>query len=275
MPFLKIITYNIGYASDQANNKAVVLDKAQIQNNLDKIIETLKGVKADIVCLQEVDLEAARSCNINQLKYINDALHFPHSDEIITWDNRYVPWPGLRPKFHFGKITSGQAILSHHPLQREEIVTFEKPRENPFWFNHFYPDRAVQKVTVDLGGEKISLWHLHLEAFRKKARLRQAQHLCKMLKEDSQADLVVGDFNSDSFCKLEKKASPEALQHLLKNSPLNNAEPQETLYTFPSWDPWKKIDHILYKKTKLQLESCGNEKFIASDHLPLWANFEI
>jgi endonuclease/exonuclease/phosphatase family metal-dependent hydrolase len=75
----------------------------------------------------------------------------------------------------------------------------------------------------------------------------------------------------NSFKNLEKDG--EALKIILNMSQLYNAEPLDPVFTMPSWEAIKKIDHILADDSLTFLEG-ENLQLTASDHLPYWASFK-
>lgn len=280
---LRVVTYNIGYASGDQNNLGSVLKRATVVNNLNAIAAYLKSLKADVVALQEADFAAARSFEIDQLLEIALAAEFPYAAYIVTWNKRYVAWPYWPPSKHFGAVVSGQAILSRYPIVRQEVTTFPKPESNAFWYNWFYPDRVIQEVTIALPDGAAVFYHVHLEAFDERTRLAQARTLAKMVSEDKTPwRWALGDFNSVSFLRpalpqaerdrLEDSA--KALNAFVDISGLQNAETATPFYTMSSWNAVKKIDHILYAPP-WSMSSVTTAILTASDHLPVVADFVI
>ena len=111
------VTYNIGYGSAEKNNKPEVLSEEEVRKNLDVMVESLKELDPDIVFLQEVDFNAARTVGIDQMRYLAKSLAMPFAAYTVTWNKRYIPWPYWPPAVHFGRMLSGQAILSRFPIE--------------------------------------------------------------------------------------------------------------------------------------------------------------
>ena len=276
---LRIVSYNIGYASDKANNKPASLTRERVEKNLNAIIIALKKIDADIIVLQEVDFDSNRTHNINQLDYLRSKLAYIYGSHTITWNHRYVPWPYWPPTTHFGKMLSGQAILSKYPLYPQKSFTFSKPSSKPFWYNWFYLERILDHVKIDLGKFQVQLFHTHLEAYDQKTRISQARTISEHVEQAENSDVIIaGDLNSASFfIPSAKRAAPgtEALRRLISDANLQRAEGNKAFYSHSSWDPWNKIDHILFKGPHLKFVQAGNMPVEASDHLPIWAEFEI
>ncbi|MFO1519951.1 MAG: endonuclease/exonuclease/phosphatase family protein [bacterium] len=281
---LKIVTYNIGYASGDKNNRAVSLSRAEVEGNLNAMAKALEPLHADIVCLQEVDFHSARTFDINQMEFLGKALNLPYAAYVVTWNKRYLPWPYWPLQYQFGHIVSGQAVLSRFPLEKIETLKFEKPASNPFWYNWFYLDRIVEKVGVKIGEKTLALWNVHLEAFDAPTRLSQAERLARWIAENpSPLKLAAGDFNSVSIHrddleegqKKELEDTGASIYLISEKTGLKNAETFPPFYTMPSWDPIKKIDHILYDEKVMNLLRVDTLKGLkASDHLPVWAAFK-
>ena len=56
-----IITYNLGYLSGMTNNLPVAKPKSLFDDNLRLVYDEFAKIKADIICLQEIDYHANRS----------------------------------------------------------------------------------------------------------------------------------------------------------------------------------------------------------------------
>ena len=81
-------------------------------------------------------------------------------------------WP---PSAHFGRILSGQAVLSRYPIAKNDRIVLEKVASNPFYYNAVYLDRLAQVTEVQVGGQSVILINLHLEAFDNPTRLEQTK----------------------------------------------------------------------------------------------------
>lgn len=264
---IRIATYNIGYASGEKNNLGAVLKKKEVFNNLDAIVETLKIINADVVALQEVDFDSKRSHNINQLEYVAKKAGYPFAAYAITWNQHYIPWPYWPPAKHFGQVVSGQAIISRLPIIDHNTFNFEKPKENPFWYNLFYLNRISQNVTLQLDSKsqnQISLIQVHLEAFKKSTRQKQLAILEKWQMNFKNLCCIIGDFNT----------TPNNLQNFQSEISFKNTH-SDGFSTFPSWNPTEKIDHILVNNKTRVLEVGEYMNITASDHLPIWADIEV
>ena len=108
-----IVTYNIGYLSGMTNNKAIEKPKELFQKNMEIVQRELADVNADIIAFQEIDYNSARSYEVNQEDEIAK-LGYKYIAKGINWDETYGPFPYWPPSIHFGKMSSGQSILSKY-----------------------------------------------------------------------------------------------------------------------------------------------------------------
>ncbi|MEX2015468.1 MAG: endonuclease/exonuclease/phosphatase family protein, partial [Candidatus Hydrogenedentales bacterium] len=175
-----ILTWNIGYASGLTNNQAANATDQENGANLDALTGLLQHVLPDIAALQEVDFDSRRSYSRDQAKHLAQWALFEYRAVAYNWDTRYVPFPYWPPKAHFARVLSGQAVLSGHPVESQRVVAFPKPAERSSWYNAFYPDRLAQVVEVDLDGTPVTVINVHLEAYMKGTRERQAAQVAQL-----------------------------------------------------------------------------------------------
>src|ERR1700731_3021709 len=108
---------------------------------LQHVIEFLAGAKADVVLLQEADLNARRTHHLNVAREIAQKLAinyvFGREFQELTQGSK------KSPAYH------GQATLSRWPLSNSRIIRFQK--QSNFWRPHwFLPD--VPPLQERLGG---------------------------------------------------------------------------------------------------------------------------
>lgn len=287
---VKVLTFNLGYlfglGSEGPGYEAREADF--YKEKLKKLSEEIKEWNPDIICLQEVDFDAARSGHINQAQFIAKASGFPYVAEAHSWDLNYIPFPYWPLKNHFGKTKSGGAILSKYPLSDHEVTFLEKPQSKPWWYNLFYLYRYMQKVTVTMGEKSFKVVNVHLEAFDKENRRTQGRKIAQKVERDS-IDLVMGDFNmlppsatkKRKFKDSEDDYENDGTYDEVKKSGLSEVIPDEIYvldevryFTFPSNKPDRRLDYIWYRPT-LKMMKAEVLSSDLSDHLPLRATFQI
>ena len=142
---------------------------------LNGVIEFLADAKADLLILQEVDMNAKRTHRLNVAREIAQKLQMNY---VFGCEFQELA-QGSRssPAFH------GQATLSPWPLSNGRVLKFQ--RQSNFWRPRWYlPDmepfqeriggRMALIVDVDVAGRLLVSYNTHLES-RGDASLRQAQ----------------------------------------------------------------------------------------------------
>ncbi len=269
-----IVTYNVGYLSGMTNNLAVAKPKELFDDNLKKVKEELKKVNADIIAFQEIDYNASRSYEVNQEEEFME-LGYNYAARGVNWDERYVPFPYWPPSMHFGKIISGQSILSKYELKNYERIVLERVPDNPFYRDALYLDRLVQVVRVLLDGKEIVVINIHLEAFDKSTRSRQFDHVLNIFNKYKYESptILLGDFNSKA------RDEQAVVQKLLKmkgvgNAAFNAGNPENT---FDTKDLYERIDYVFYTENSIEYVKGKvlNDFGQSSDHLPIEMQFKL
>ncbi|CAM1360859.1 Endonuclease/exonuclease/phosphatase [Tenacibaculum soleae] len=269
-----IVTYNVGYLSGMTNNLPVAKPRKLFEDNQKKVEAELKKVNPDIVAFQEIDYKASRSYEVDQEKEFMK-LGFNYAARGVNWDERYVPFPYWPPSMHFGKVISGQSIISKYKLKDYERIVLERVPDNPFYRDALYLERLAQVVKVVLEGKEVVIINIHLEAFDKPTRVRQFEYVLELFKQykDQYPTILLGDFNSKAR---DKEA---AVQKIFKmrgvgNAAFNAINPSNT---FDTKNPFERIDYIFYTENTIEYV---NGKVLnvfeqASDHLPVEMQFKL
>lgn len=260
---LTVMGFNIAYGRGPGGDEDGPWTREHIVRHLDGIADQIRSSGADIAALQEVDLVAHRSRDIDEARYLADKLGWPNYACVITWENNYVPYPCWPPARHYGRMRSGQCVLSRFPILSSTRYRLPQPEGNPFYYNAFYLHRALQHVAVDLGaGRVLDLVNVHLEAFDKDNREKQVATLEDVVgKIESPFRIVVGDFNAlppGTSQKHEFVDEPDAdfrgdetmarifaipgLTEVLSQS-ADSADDAST-FTFPAGAPTRRLDYI-------------------------------
>lgn len=274
-----VITYNIGYLSGMTNQEPVRPEESFYKENMQKALAGFKHHNPDLIAFQEIDFHSNRSYRVDQAEEIAHNLGFRYAAKAVNWDNKYVPFPYFPPSVQYGKMISGQAILSRFPILKQERIVLEKVASNPFWYNAFYLDRLLQIAELEIRGKKVILMNVHLEAFNRETRKIQTDFVYGKFKEFAKKYpvLMIGDFNSSP----SNKEGPSPTIHPILNDPsIGTACPPSeygnpNTFTFPSSQPIEKIDYIFFNKSRIRsVESKVLHDFgQASDHLPVWMKF--
>lgn len=282
-----VVSYNLGYLSGLANNTTTKPEQASFEANQARAINALKSVNPDIVAFQEIDFAASRSYQVNQAEAMAKALGLGVGAIAINWDKNYLPFPYWPLSAHFGKILSGQAVISRYPIVKNSRTVLQKVAGNNFIYNAFYLDRIVQATEIEIAGRKLVVINTHLEAFDEETRVAQTRFVRSLAEEYAQTYPVIllGDFNSALNRGTFVTASGEELgetafsiREMIASEPFTAAVAQsewDANPTFPADSPEYKLDYVFYTPDTLEVlqTQVVSEAGEASDHLPLMTTF--
>ncbi len=231
-PPLRVLTYNIHH-SRGTDNKL----------NPKRIAEVIKKTKADLVALQEVDVNTKRSGITNQPEILSKLTGFHHR---------------FAKAIDFQGGQYGVAILSRFPITRSSAI--------PLPASPGHEKRAILFITIKLPDQsQLTFASTHLDHTRDPAnRIAQTQTIIKNLPPKVPL-ILAGDLN----------AIPTSKSVKLITNHLKNATAKKPLATFPSSKPNRQIDYILYRNLHRYkpAKSIVIDEKIASDHRPLLTIF--
>ena len=240
---LRVMTYNIYGA--RATSPANAAD-------LDAIAEVIRRQNPDFVTLNEVDVFTDRTGkDVHQARDLAEKLG-------MEW--------------HFSKAIDrdggeyGDAVLSKYPILETRSYRLPCAAEQPG------EDRALCVIRVQIDGKDLYVASTHLDHLSGDAsRLVQAAEIRRIRDTELEGDLILcGDLN----------AIPSSNVIATMTSFLTNTGPIDQ-YTFPSDDPSRKIDYIMYAPIEhfgvqnCQVVSRGDQQVggvDASDHRPVIAD---
>lgn len=199
--------------------------------NLNRVAELVTHY--DLVGLQEVDSGSLRSNFVDQTKYLANRAGF------AGWHSQVNRNLGA-----LGQHSNG--LLSRYRPSRVE--------EHKLPGN--LPGRGAMLAIFGEPGNELAICVVHL-ALGRGGRQRQLRYIGDLVRPYAHA-VVMGDMN----CCCD---APE-LQGLVSSAGLR--EPACEEFTFPSWRPWRRIDHILVSDT-LEVKKAIVVDFHLSDHLPV------
>ena len=240
---LRVMTYNIYGA--RATSPANAAD-------LDAIAEVIRRHNPDFVTLNEVDVFTNRTGkDVHQARDLAEKLG-------MEW--------------HFSKAIDrdggeyGDAVLSKYPILEKRSYRLPCAAEQPG------EDRSLCVIRVQIDGKDLYVASTHLDHLSGDAsRLVQATEIRRIRDTELEGDLILcGDLN----------AIPSSNVIATMTSFLTNTGPIDQ-YTFPSDDPSRKIDYIMYAPIEhfgvqnCQVVSRGDQQVggvDASDHRPVIAD---
>jgi len=237
-------------------------------SRLRDVIEFLASAKADLILLQETDLNARRTRYVNVAREISQKLQmnyiFGREFQELTQGSRGSP------AYH------GQATLSRWPLSNPRIIRFQ--RQSNFWrprwflpgiepFQERIGGRLALVSDVNIAGQTIATYNLHLESKGDDA-LRFSQ-LEEALQDARRFDwdtpiLLAGDFN------LDLSGGPAAAS--ISRAQFQDAVGNQQVPTTPSHSLLKHgrlIDWMFARGPIRAGQPQVHRSISASDHYPL------
>jgi endonuclease/exonuclease/phosphatase family metal-dependent hydrolase len=235
---------------------------------LQAVIDFLASTKADILLLQEVDLNARRTHHLNIAEEIARKLQM---DYVFGREfQELVQGSKVSPAYH------GQATLSKWPILNPRLVHFS--RQSNFWqprwflpriepFQERLGGRIALVAEINVGGSKLVTYNLHLESRSNDGlRLAQLQEvLSDAARQAPRCSLVVaGDFNLD--------ASKNNAASAFATAGFEDAIATPRMPTTPSrrlLEPGRRIDWAFVRGPIRAASGRVHNQVKASDHYPI------
>lgn len=235
---LRLVTYNIrwGLGADGVHD-------------LDRTAAVLRLLDADIVLLNETDVNWRRSGNVDQPAYLAEAAGYPYM---------YFA-PALRTRASGGRGASlyGNTLLSRHPIAHAETVPLPVPLGRE--------PRAALVAQVVAGGKRLTVVGTHL-GLSQRERTAQTARLAEIVTGRPGPVVLMGDFNA-------LPGSPEMAQLLAGPAGLVDAHEFAGRWaglTFPAGAPSARIDYVLVSADLAdRIVAAQAHAADASDHLPI------
>lgn len=244
---LRVMTYNI--------HRAIGMDR---RFRPERIVEVVASHAPDILLLQEVDEGVPRSRELDLARELAEALGFPYravGHNVTLRKGRY-----------------GNATLSRHPIVLERNIDLTIGR----WKRRGCQHTALM-IEGRAGRRRLEVFNLHLgltaHQREQQVELLTASREFASLSTEA-ACLVAGDFND-----WRSLLQPHLTNGLNFRSATDHTRSVlRPIRTFPAFLPRGPLDRIYYRG-HLRLISAARCRLrlarIASDHLPVVADFEL
>jgi endonuclease/exonuclease/phosphatase family metal-dependent hydrolase len=241
---------------------------------LPSIIEFLADANADILILQEVDINCRRTHRLNIAHEIARKLrlNYAFGREFVE----LTQGSKASPAFH------GQATLSRWRISNPRVIHFQQ--QSDFWKPHWYlpktepfqerlGGRIALAAEIDIAGVALTSYNLHLES-RGNDDLRMAQ-LEDALRDAAacgprQLIILAGDLNLD--------ASKHGVEGLLASAGFEHAVPTAHVPTTPPrhlLDSGRHIDWAFVSGPLKADNGQVHSSVRASDHYPISFNLPL
>ncbi|MDR2283524.1 MAG: endonuclease/exonuclease/phosphatase family protein [Sphingobacterium sp.] len=231
---VKILTYNIHHGNPPS--KPGVID-------LEAIAEVIRQADADVIGIQEVDVNVSRSENVDQAKRLAE----------LTNTNYFFSKGIDLEKGEYGVL-----ILTKHKIEDKRRLDLPMPVKSE--------NRSLAIVDIVLAnGKKISFANTHLD-LKEENRAAQTEFINNLAVNYSNPLFLVGDLNASP----DSKAIQALEQRFVRNKKSNKP-------TFPNVNANEEIDYILISNpTKFKWKKYEViDASYPSDHLPLYAEIEL
>ncbi len=295
---IRVMTYNIGYGHGMGSDGSDYHPKTreEIEAAIRGIAELIRNDSIDVVLIQEIDFGSKRSGNFDQLAMLAELTGLSYGAEAVGWDANYVPFPYWPPRYHFGRVLSGGAVLSRFPIVDNQVMLLKKPDENAGYYNRFYLYRFHQAVGMVVNGDTVYVVNNHLEAFRTANRMEHAQSLVHWVEELSTSKNIIAvggdmnavphnaiqftDFNDKSGDDYTGDRTMEIIGMMKGFRELTSHEEyaanRDIWHTFPADAPNRRLDYIFVNTRYSFSNGHISRKYGSlSDHLPVMADIDL
>ena len=200
---LTLVSWNLGYGAlgDNADffmdggTGVYTADRDRVARNLEGIRQTLAGLNADLLLLQEVDAASDRSYHTDEREALRDVLPGASAAFAYNFHSLYVPYP-LPP---IGHVESGLYTISRAEIRQADRISLPCPFSWPLRIANLKRCLLVSRLPVEGTDHELVLVNLHLEAYDSgEGKEAQARVLKTLLEEEyGKGNYVIagGDFN--------------------------------------------------------------------------------
>ena len=199
---LRILCWNVGFgglgkAEDSfldGGTKAKPDSREVVHAYLEGICNTIAGKEPDLVLLQEVDVDSARTYGIDEREILSRDMSC--ETFALNYSCPFVPVP-MPP---MGKVNGGLYTMTNGLLiERAERVSLPCPFSWPLRIANLKRCMLVSWLPIEGSEKKLVLVNFHLEAYsEEEGKLAQMKQLCDVITaEYEKGNYVVagGDFN--------------------------------------------------------------------------------
>lgn len=196
---LTFMTFNTGYAG-LGEDEDFVMDggkkgrpdsKTVVENYLAGIENLITTHTADFYLLQEVDLKARRSFNIDQVAHYNELLPTYHSTFAYNFNAVFVPFP-VSLTDYIGPVKSGIQTLGRFKVETSERHQFPGEFSWPLRVANLKRAMMVNTYSITGSTKQLVVVNLHMSAYDGDGSLR-AQEM-SYLKDFMNAQAALGNY---------------------------------------------------------------------------------
>lgn len=264
---LRVAAYNIAHGRGLVESNWEGGDAETRLSRLDAIAALLIEIDADLVVLNEIDVDASWSYGVNQLEYLMRRAGYPHGVHGRNTDFRIV-----HRTWRFGN-----AVMSRHPITNPQVIDFPAYRTHEAWLagkkRGLFCDIAV-------GDNTIRVIAAHLSHRSEDVREQSAQAILQVVNTSPHPCVLAGDMNAapDGFPRSMKTTGGRNAMRTFDQSGVLSRWPTQpppgpNELTFPADAPDRVIDWILVSDP-LQITAHEVVDSTLSDHRPVVSDIQ-
>ncbi len=251
---LTVAAYNIAHARGLADTNWAGDRDARLR----ELAALIASWDADVVVLNEVDLDATWSGRTNQARVLAERAGYAYRAEQCNYD---LWLPGFRIRF-------GNAVLSRYPIGSARAIDYPAVRG---WESAAFGRKRGLVCTLDLGaGRQVRVVAVHWDTRDAAVRAGSAAALAELARDGGPPLIAAGDFNSSL---LDDSASSTDVAGLVETGLFvwaGDTPDGPAPASFPSDTPTRLIDYIL-AQPPLTLSRFRVVASRLSDHRPVVA----
>ena len=261
---VRVMTYNVHFGQNMGNNY-----------DLQSIANVITDSGADIVCLQEVDVNWGERSNFDDTLAILAEMTGMESFYAYIYDKPSSRGPGY-PNERFGV-----AFLSKYPIissDNHEITRWSTQDGDPQPGDPNFPGTTpgFGEIVVDVDGVNVRLYNTHLDYrgenphdYPHTIRLDQVNDMLKIMDVEAYPTILAGDMNAD----VADGSAAEVFDPLLaKFDDAGALKGKGDCNSLPSNSPDRRIDYILTTPSSIDVLNSFVINSQASDHCPVVAD---
>ena len=217
---------------------------------LEQVAREIEAVDPDVVALQEVDRNAARSSYVDEAAWLGQRLDLTP----LLGANRVRPGtPGHGPSEYGNALLTRLPVLNHQNLRMPNLA-------------HLEP-RGLLLATLDLDGIRLTVAATHFQHRPLPPRVLQSRYAVRALATQPGPRLLMGDLNDE----------PGTLPLRILNAPLHDLWPgvgTGSGLTHPVHHPDRRIDFVL-GDDGIRAREAGVLVSRVSDHRAVWTRVDV
>ena len=200
----KIVSFNAGFGAYEPDysffmdggTESWAWSKERLEKNMQAMTDFMGSLDADLMILQEVDLDATRSYHVDEREYLTQAMKDGSSVFAVNWDSAFLFYPFTQPH---GKSRSGLLTLSSFDI--DSAIRRQLPVEDSY-MKIVDLDRCYSKSYLPVGDKQLVLYNVHLSAYSSNGNISDEQLellLADMSQEYEAGNYIIGggDMNKD------------------------------------------------------------------------------